>query len=70
MPAQLIFGDVTILPPDDLKAALKDTGLTRIDTAARYQNGVRKTRYLSSHRKQMLTASAGIREDHRPFQAT
>ncbi|KAF2165153.1 hypothetical protein M409DRAFT_67429 [Zasmidium cellare ATCC 36951] len=39
MPAQLISGDVRELPPDELRAVLKDIGVTRIDTAARYQNG-------------------------------
>ena len=39
MPAQVIFGDVRELDPSDLKTALNDAGITRIDTAARYANG-------------------------------
>lgn len=39
MPAQVIFGDVRELDPDDLKFALQEAGIKRIDTAARYMNG-------------------------------
>lgn len=39
MPAQVITGDVRELDPVELKAALRDAGITRIDTAARYFNG-------------------------------
>ncbi|KAK5128758.1 hypothetical protein LTR85_000091 [Meristemomyces frigidus] len=39
MPAQVIFGDINKLDPDELRSALIAAGITRIDTAARYQNG-------------------------------
>ncbi|KAF7193140.1 Oxidoreductase sirO [Pseudocercospora fuligena] len=35
----IIFGDVKQLPPDELRQILQQCGITRIDTAARYQNG-------------------------------
>ena len=39
MAPQIIFGDVRELDLDELKTTLKDAGITRIDTAARYMNG-------------------------------
>lgn len=39
MPAQIIFGDVNTLDPAELRAVLKENNISRIDTAAVYQNG-------------------------------
>lgn len=39
MPAQLISGNINLLPPDDLRNTLKECNISRIDTAARYQDG-------------------------------
>lgn len=39
MPPQIIFGDIRELEPAELKAALIEAGIERIDTAARYRDG-------------------------------
>ena len=39
MAPQLISGDINKLDPDELQATLKEAGITRLDTAARYGKG-------------------------------
>ena len=39
MPAQVIFGNIADMDADELRTTLKANGLTRMDTAARYQDG-------------------------------
>jgi hypothetical protein len=39
MPANVIFGDIRELGADDLRSTLQAAGISRIDTASRYQNG-------------------------------
>ena len=39
MPPQIIFGDIREHDARDLKSALNEAGIKRIDTAARYMNG-------------------------------
>jgi aryl-alcohol dehydrogenase-like predicted oxidoreductase len=39
MAPQLISGNINNLDPDELRATLKEAGITRLDTAARYANG-------------------------------
>lgn len=39
MAPQLISGNINKLDPDELRSTLKDAGISRIDTAARYMNG-------------------------------
>lgn len=39
MSPQLISGNINNLDPDELQATLKEVGIRRLDTAARYMNG-------------------------------
>ena len=39
MSPQLISGNINDLDPDELKKTLKEIGITKLDTAARYKNG-------------------------------
>jgi aryl-alcohol dehydrogenase-like predicted oxidoreductase len=39
MSPQLISGNINDLDPDELKQTMKEAGITRLDTSARYKNG-------------------------------
>ena len=63
MSPQLISGNINNLDPDELQTTMKDAGISRLDTAARYMNGESERRLGKAKFPEIFSIDTKIKTD-------